>query len=285
MGLRSQLSATASRSVQPGPATAQPAQRRDRPGNCPCSRPRAARGAGAGRQGCGGRGEVVEGPQGCSTLCLRSHQLRLQEQSCPSLRVLCRAPHSRIPHSRGWGPAPCAQRSSELLQKVHVGPCSSSKQLPLRVRHRCLKSEPVRPSPFQSPPQTSRILSMSTGWLLFAFYEIDLTARTPWAPCCSIGVERGCYCSHRVHLFTHWHTPPASNGLRGSVLPPEMSKPSPHTPAPCCSAFISATAPQEYLGVCVTVTDPVDGLWSPRLLFCFFQSLHNLSSLSINMLF
>ena len=163
--------------------------------------------------------------------------------------------------------------------------CSSSKQLPLRVRHRCLKSEPVRPRPFQSPPQTSRILSMSTGWLLFAFYEIDLTARTPWAPRFSIGVVRGWYCSHRAHLFTHWHTPPASNGLRGSALPPEMSKPSPHTPAPRCSAFISATAPQEYLGVCVTVTDPVDGVWSPRLLFCFFQSLHNLSSLCINMLF
>lgn len=146
---------------------------------------------------------MAEGPQGCSPLCLRGHQLRLQEQSCPSLRVPHRAPHSPIPHGWGRGPAPCTSEQSELLQKVPVVPCSSSKQLPLYVRHRCLKSEPVRPHPFQSPPQTSRILSMSTGWLLFAVYEIDLTVRTPWAPCFSIRVVQGWYCSHRVHLFSH----------------------------------------------------------------------------------
>lgn len=108
------------------------------------------------------------------------------------------------PPWRGLGPRSLhSEEQSELLQKVPVGPCSSSKQLPLHVRHRCLKSEPVRPHPFQSPPQISRILSMSTGWLLFAFYEIDLTARMPWAPCFSIRVVRGWYCSHRVHLFSH----------------------------------------------------------------------------------
>ena len=108
-----------------------------------------------------------------------------------------------------------------------------------------MKSELVRPHPFQSPPHTFRILSMSTGWLLFAFYEIDLTVRTPWAPCFSIRVVQGWYRS--LHLFSHASC--LQQAVRQCPATRDVQT-TPHNPVPPLLHLHLCDSPQEHLGVC-----------------------------------